>query len=252
MSFTRHTKEEAFEQVRQLVAMFRKNLRHYKSEQYLEANCKTEFINKLLVALNWDVDNENGVAPRYKEVIMEARTNERGTVKHPDYAICIGGRAVFYLEAKAPSVKVLNDDKCAIQLRQYASHMERPISVLTDFEEFAVYDTRKQPNEGETADKCRVKYITFEDYEKEFGYLWDTFSYDAVIKGSIDTYFDKTDGNYYKNDIDMEMLDAMEEWRVLLVKSVRAQEGRITEQNINMAVQRLINRMVYIWRDKGY
>ena len=252
MAFIRHTKEEAFRQISSLVDMFRKNLRHYKSQEYLEANCKTEFINKLLIALNWDVNNENEVAPKYKEVVMEARTNDSGVVKHPDYALCMGGRPVFYLEAKPPSVKILNADKYAMQLRQYASHMERSISVLTDFEEFAVYDTRKLPKEGDTADKCRVKYLTFSEYEKEFDYLWDTFSYDAVIKGSIDTYFDKKDGNYYKNDIDHELLDAVEEWRELLVKSVKAQDGKITEQNINMAVQRLINRIVYIWRNKGY
>ena len=97
-----------------------------------------------------------------------------------------------------------------------------------------------------------MKYLTFSEYEKEFDYLWDTVSYDAVIKGSIDTYFDKNDGNYYKNDIDHELLDAVEEWRELLVKSVKAQDGMVTEQNINMAVQRLINRIVYIWRNKGY
>lgn len=252
MGFARHSKDEAFGQVKELVSMFRQNIRYYKSEEYLEANCKTEFINKLLVALNWDVNNENGVAPKYKEVVMEAKANERGVIKHPDYALCLGGRPVFYVEAKPPSVKILNADKYALQLRQYASHMEKPLSILTDFEEMAVYDTRKTPNEDDPADKGRVKYITFDNYEEEFDYLWDTFSYDSVIKGSIDTYFDKTDGNYYKNDVDRELLDAIEEWRELMVKSIKAKGGMVTEQNVNMAVQRLINRMVYVWRNKGY
>lgn len=252
MGFTRHTKEEALEEVKKLVDMFGKNLRYYKSDEYLEANCKTEFINKFLIALNWDVNNENGVSPKYKEVIMEAKANERGVIKHPDYAMCIGGRPVFYVEAKPPSVKILNADKYAMQLRQYATHMEKPLSVLTDFEEFAVYDTRKAPKEDDTADKNRVKFITFDNYEAEFDYLWDTFSYDSVIKGSIDTYFDKDDGNYFKNDVDHELLEAIEEWRELMVKSVKAKNGTVTEQNVNMAVQRLINRIVYIWRSKGY
>ena len=252
MPFNRHTKDEAFEKVKELVALFGKNIRNYKSEDYLEANCKTEFIEKLLSALNWDVYNENGVAPKYKEVVMEARANESGVVKHPDYAICLGGRPVFYVEAKPPSVKILNDGKCAVQLRKYASHMERCVSVLTNFDEFSVYDTRKQPKDDDAADKCRVKHIEYGKYLDEFDYLWDTFSYDAVIKGSIDTYFDKTDGNYYKNDVDMEILDAIEEWRELMVKSVKAKKGVVTEQNVNMAVQRLINRIVFIWNDKGY
>jgi hypothetical protein len=37
-----------------------------------------------------------------------------------------------------------------------------------------------------------------------------------------------------------------------MVKSVQAKNGNITEQNINMAVQKLINRIVYIWRNKGF
>jgi hypothetical protein len=36
------------------------------------------------------------------------------------------------------------------------------------------------------------------------------FSYDSVIKGSIDTFFDKTDGNYNVNDVDSEILEAIE------------------------------------------
>jgi len=37
-----------------------------------------------------------------------------------------------------------------------------------------------------------------------------------------------------------------------MVKSVKARKGQVTEENVNMAVQRLINRMVYIWRNKRY
>ena len=250
--FIRHTKEEARGQVRELVSMFKRNLRHYKSEDYLEANVRSEFIEKLLIALNWDVDNENGVAPQYKEVVFEARASERGKINHPDYAVCVGGSPVFYVEAKPPSVKVLHADKYALQLRRYAYSQRKPLSILTDFEELAVYDTRQTPQDNDTSDVARIKYITFDKYEEEFDYLWDTFSYDAVVKGSIDTYFDHNDGDYSKHDVNDEMLEAVEDWRSMMVKAIRMKGGRLTEDNFNMAVQRLINRFVYIWRDKGY
>lgn len=251
MAFERHTKEEGRRHIIELCEMFKRGIRHYKSEKYLEENVKKEFIDQFLLALNWDVNNENGVSPKYKEVIFEARANERGVVKHPDYALCIGGNPVIYVEAKPPSVKLLNADEYALQLRKYAHSMKKPISILTDFEELAVYDARKNPSDTDQADTSRIKYITFDHYVDEFDYLWDTFSYDSVIRGSIDTYFDRSDGNYSQNDINEEMLDAIDEWRRMFILAIRNGTD-LTEESINVAVQRLINRIVYIWRNKGY
>ena len=252
MAFERHDKETGREMLAGLVAKFRENERYYKSSKYLEENCKAEFIDKMLIALNWDVGNESGVSPRFREVVFEAQSKgSKGTVNHPDYALCIGGNPVMFVEAKPPSVKVLDAGSHALQLREYAFGEKSPLSVLTDFEEFAVYDTRKKPEKGDDAGVARIQYITYDKYDEEFDYLWDTFSYDAVIHGSIDTYFENDEGKYKQNDVNEEMLEAIEEWRVLLVKSVEAKGWKVTEQNINTAVQRLINRMVYIWRIVG-
>jgi adenine-specific DNA-methyltransferase len=250
--FIRYEKKLAKQELEKLVNAFKQNIKAYHSEDYLEANVRAEYINQFLIILGWDVNNENNNAPQYKEVDFEARTDVKGVVKHPDYAICLGGNPVYFVEAKPPSEKILNDSEHALQLRKYAYSAKKPLSILTNFDELSVYDTRKKPNDLDEADKARVKYITIDDYVNEFDYLWDTFSYDSVRQGSVDNYFDKTDGNYYVNDVDEEILDAIEEWRVLLVKSVKAKNGNITEQNINTAVQKLINRIVYVWRDKGY
>lgn len=250
--FIRNSKQVAKQELEKLVNAFQKNIKYYNTEEYLEAHVRSEYIDKFLTIFGWDVNNQNNYAPRYREVIFEARTNVKGIVKHPDYALCLGGNPVLFIEAKPVSEKLLNASEHALQLRKYAYSSKRLLSILTNFEELAVYDTRKKPEDTDEADKARVKYITYDNYLNEFDYLWDTFSYDAVVRGSIDTYFDKTDGNYYVNDVDEEILEAIEEWRVLLVKSVKAKNGNITEQNVNTAVQKLINRIVYIWRNKGY
>lgn len=252
MSFIRNSKQIAKQELQKLINIFQKNIKYYNSEEYLQAHVRSEYIDKFLSIFGWDINNDNGVAPKYREVIFEARADVKGVIKHPDYALCIGGNPVFFIEAKPVSEKLLNNSEYALQLRRYAYNAKKSLSILTNFEEFSVYDTRKKPDDNEEADKARIKYIKFDKYLDEFDYLWDVFSYNSVVKGSIDTYFDKTDGNYYVNDIDEEILEAIEEWRLLLIKSVQVKNGNITEQNINTAVQKLINRIIYIWRSKGY
>jgi len=51
----------------------------------------------------------------------------------------------FFVEAKRPSVHIKEDAAPAFQLRRYAWSAKLPLSLLTDFEEFAVYDCRIKP-----------------------------------------------------------------------------------------------------------
>ena len=65
--------------------------------------------------------------------------------KAPDYSFRICGLRQFFLEAKKPSVDIKGDTHPAFQLRRYAWSAKLPLSILTDFEEFAVYDCRVKP-----------------------------------------------------------------------------------------------------------
>ena len=60
-------------------------------------------------------------------------------MKAPDYAFRIGGQRKFYVEAKKPSVYVKDDPGPALQVRTYAWNAKLDLSIVTDFEEFAVY-----------------------------------------------------------------------------------------------------------------
>jgi hypothetical protein len=50
------------------------------------------------------------------------------------------------VEAKKPAVDIKYDIYPAFQLRRYAWNKHLPLSILTDFEEFAVYDCRNKPD----------------------------------------------------------------------------------------------------------
>ncbi len=91
------------------------------------------------------MDNSQGYAEAYREVIHEDRVKIGAATKAPDYSFRLpGGKRLFFVEAKKPSVVVKTDILPAYQVRRYAWSAKLPVSILTDFEEFAVYDCNKK------------------------------------------------------------------------------------------------------------
>jgi uncharacterized DUF497 family protein len=128
--------------VLELVERFDQNLEAYRQGKYNETQVRLEFINPFFEQLGWDIANKRGYAEAYKEVVHEDAIKVGGATKAPDYSFRIGGVRKFFLEAKKPAVDIKYDTHPAYQLRRYAWSAKLPLSILTDFEEFAVYDNR--------------------------------------------------------------------------------------------------------------
>ena len=54
-----------------LVARFEQQFEAYQSGQYNETQVRREFLDPFFKALGWDIDNEQGFAEAYKDVIHE-------------------------------------------------------------------------------------------------------------------------------------------------------------------------------------
>ena len=130
----------ALEIIKGLVERFQTNLQSYSSSSYNETLLRREFLDPFFEALGWDVANKQGYAEAYKEVIHEDAVKIGAVTKAPDYSFRIGGIRKFFVEAKKPFVNIQEDVNPAFQLRRYAWSGKLPLSILTDFEEFAVYD----------------------------------------------------------------------------------------------------------------
>jgi hypothetical protein len=128
-----------------LIERFSRNREAYHSSGYNEAQTRREFIDPFFKALGWDLDNIGGLAEAYKDVIHEDAIKVGGASKAPDYCFRIGGTRKFFVEAKKPAVGLETDPEPAYQLRRYAWTSKLPLSIVTDFEEFAVYDCRIPP-----------------------------------------------------------------------------------------------------------
>ena len=59
------------QEVRDFVARFSENLPAYTAGRYNETQLRREFIDPFFKALGWDVDNTDGHAEAYKDVIHE-------------------------------------------------------------------------------------------------------------------------------------------------------------------------------------
>ena len=153
----------------QLVEQFQDNLEAYRSPKYNETQTRIEFIDKFFKALGWDVYNEQHRAAAYKDVIREETLAVEGATKAPDYAFRIGGTRKFFVEAKKPAVNIETDIHPAFQLRRYAWSAKLPLSILTDFEEFAVYDCRIKPDKDDKASTGRVELYRFHGLRRQVG-----------------------------------------------------------------------------------
>ncbi len=160
--------QEARNQFEHLVERFHRNVDAYKHTDYKEEKARVEFINPFFEGLGWDVRNTKGYAEPYKDVIHEDAIRLGISAGAPDYCFRIGGTHKFFLEAKKPSVSVEAEIGPAYQLRRCAWSAKLPLSILTDFEEFAVHDCQRRPKPSDKAGVARVQYVTYDEYLDEF------------------------------------------------------------------------------------
>jgi type I restriction-modification system DNA methylase subunit/predicted type IV restriction endonuclease len=241
------TKEQALEKIKSLVERFNEQIEYYKKGEYKETQTRRDFIDPFWKALGWDVDNESGCAESYREVIHEDRVKVGGATKAPDYSFRLaGGKRLFFLEAKKPSVVIKDETAPAYQVRRYGWSAKMPISVITDFEEFAIYDCSTKPKETDKASNGRIKYLTYLDYLKEFDFIWHTFSKEYVLKGSFDKYITSDKNKKGTTTVDAEFLQSLDKWRVELAVNIALRNKNINEDELNFIVQHTIDRIIFL------
>jgi type I restriction-modification system DNA methylase subunit len=229
----------------EIVETFERNIDEYKS-QYNETQLRREFLDPFFEELGWDVSNKQGYAPAYKDVIHEDAIKIGGYTKAPDYCFRIGGTRKFFLEAKKPSIDVKHDAHPAYQLRRYAWSAKLPLSILTDFEEFAVYDCRNRPKQTDRAATARIMYLTYKEYADHWDEIAGIFSREAILKGSFDKYAVETKGKRGTSTVDKEFLSEIEKWRQWLAKNIALRNRQLSRDEINFSVQRTIDRILFL------
>jgi len=222
-------REQARHEIAELVERYRrldaKSLRAYN-----EANTCKDFILPLFRALGWDVYDS-------AEVSAERKVS-RGRV---DYAFRLGGIPRFFLEAKRFAAD-LEDPKWARQVINYAWIKDVTWAVLTDFEGLKVFNA-----EWKEANPLRNIFIdlTYDQYLDEFDRLW-LLSREAIAEGRIDQEALRVGKKLKKHPIGEQLFGELVRWREKLHYYLRRYNPDFSDDQIDEAVQRILDRLTFI------
>jgi len=239
-------KEKAYNKIKELVERFQEHVEEYKRNNYNEHQTRVDYINPFFKALGWDMDNEQGFAEAYREVIHEDKVKIGSSTKAPDYGFTLFGQRKFFVDAKKPAVNIKGDIAPAYQVRRYGWSAKVPISIVTDFEEFSIYDCTKKPKPTDKASVSRIKYLTYDQYLDEFDFLWDVFAKENLPKGRFDKYVQSDTRKKGTATVDDEFLKSIEQWRTYLATNIALRNKSLNEDEINYAVQKIIDRIIFL------
>jgi type I restriction-modification system DNA methylase subunit len=238
--------KEFLRQISSLVERFQRNIESYRSPSYNETQLRREFIDPFFEALGWDVANKAGYAEQYKDVIHEDAIKIAGATKAPDYCFRIGGVRKFFLETKKPSIDIKAQTSPAYQLRRYAWSAKLPISILTDFEQIAIYDCRLRPKLTDKPSIGRVRFYRYDRYLDSFEEIYNLLSKESVLKGSFDKFAESEKQKRGTTEVDAEFLKEIESWREALAKDIAIKNAKLSIRELNFVVQLTIDRIIFL------
>ena len=239
------TFEQGRDEIAKLCQYFATNRTSFLAAGVKEAHIRQNLIDPLFEALGWDVANRAMVAPQYREVIPEDSLDVEGAQKAPDYTFRVGPLPKFYTEAKKCGVNIKSDPGPAYQLRRYGWSAKVAVSILTDFEELAVYDCTTRPRESDKASRARILFIEYQEFPDRWRELWDVFSREAVWSGAFDLYA-ASKRKRGTSEVDVEFLKEIEGWRDVLARNMAVRNSNLSSDDLNEAVQRTIDRVVFL------
>lgn len=250
-SFEARAREEAGAVVmpdflRAKIADFEREREKFTSATYKEYEVRADFLDHLLEALGWDVHNKRGARYSQREVVREQSTQIEGAPKAPDYALLIEGGRRAYVEAKKPFENIELSAKHALQIRRYCWSGDLPYGLLSDFDEYAIYDCRAIPGPDDSQLVGRVAYFTLAEIEDYWPVLVGTFGRDAVASGSLDRIAATVPAPKGTRPVDSQFLDQIRSWRADLAIDVARLNVTLDGGQLSSVVQTLIDRVVFL------
>ena len=242
-------KDKAKKELESLMNYFSRNEAALKQGDSNEDEVIRHYISPMFRALGWDFNNDKRKDLHKLEVRAQITFKANNRDYRPDFNFNYsGGDVAFYLDAKAVPVHLDRDKNSALQVRGYGWNDKKPVCVLTDFQEFAVYNCTIEPKLSDSVKVGLIKYIKYEDYLKDqnFDFLWSYFLKDNVHNKSLEKLI-KSDG-YIKGGItvDKHFLNSLNRWRELLALGIKKNNTGIDEEVLNYLVQQTLDRILFL------
>ena len=241
-------KAESIERLEILVRAFAAQEAHYKASVYKESQLRNDFLNQLLKAFGWDVDNEQGKSQKLRDVLqeeeLEVEEDDVIKIKNPDYTLQVVGTRKLFVEAKKASINLDTALAPAFQTRRYGWNGKLNLSVLTNFERLVFYDCRYKPALTDAASMARHRSYHYTEFVAKYDEINELLGFASVEGGSVDKVF--ADDSRVGTPFDDYFLAQISGWRLALAQDIITSNPGLDELEINFQVQRLLNRIVFL------
>ena len=236
------------QKIRELVNKYEQNREHYRSTNFNETSLRTEFLDALFLILGWDIANIAGQSTNEREVLLEEslRDAENSQLKKPDYTFRLFGERKFFLEAKKPHVNINEDSAPAKQVRRYGYTAGLKISVLSNFEDFYIYDTTIPVEDDDTLQKALIKHYHYSEYEEKIEELASLLGRDSIYSGHFDEIWQNVVRHAETHPVDKLFLKQINDWRLLLGKQILSAMPDIDIEQLGDVVQNYINKIIFL------
>ena len=221
--------ENACEKIQQLVKKF-KSLSSSARRAYNEDNTRKDFILPLFQALDWNINDS-------AEVNAEERVS-RGWV---DFSFRIGGVPRYFLETKRVA-EDLTRPKIVRQAIDYAWTKSVTWALLSDFEGLRVFNA-----EWKEDNPLRTQFLEFsvDTYISDFERLW-WLSRPETEAGTLDRQAEQVGMKARRQPVSQHLFDDLKVWRYELFRHLRAYNKLWSPAQIDEAVLRILNRLIFI------
>lgn len=234
--------------LQELVDRYSANRDYYLSATYNETQLRADFLDPLFEILGWDIKNSQGKSTNEREVLLEEplREDVSSNTKKPDYTFRLFSQRKFYVEAKKPSVNIFSDPEPAKQTRRYGFTAKLKISVLSNFEQLAIYDCSEKVEETDTSAKARIKIYNYTEFVDAYDEIMREFGYSSVYSGEFDVVWEHIEERLKLFSVDNLFLSQINDWRLILGTEIFNHRPEITQPELNDIVQRYLNSIIFL------
>ncbi|WP_320006626.1 Eco57I restriction-modification methylase domain-containing protein [Maridesulfovibrio sp.] len=230
-----------------LVDKFSSDLNYYRSSKYNETQLRTDFLDQFFALLGWDIVNSSGKPTNEREVLVEEALNSSGeNTKRPDYTFRLFSKRKFFVEAKKPNVNIAVSSESAKQVRRYGFTAKLKISVLSNFEYTAIYDTSNPVKDDDDSTKSRVKLYHYTELVDKFEEIKLLIGRESVYSGQFDEEWSEIELKISKFSIDDLFLKQINSWRILLANDFVKIKKDLDDTSLNDLTQSYINSIVFL------
>ena len=175
-------------------------------------------------------------------------SDAQGSWGRPDYRLRLDGIDIMPIEAKKPSVPISTDASSARQARSYGWSLSLPAALLTNFNEFIVFDARVEPRESDNADVAVIPggKFGFEEYVTRFDDLWRLASYESLATEGLEIVYGFTRPPRGDSPFDVRFLGEFRKWRQTLAQSVAEGNPALEAPEVGRRTQSVLNALLFL------